>query len=191
MILLLKLYFEFAKIGLFAVGGGLATLPFLYDLSDRTMWYTHADVANMIAIAESTPGAIGANMASYAGFTTAGILGAVAANLGLITPAIIIIYIIAKVLNKFKGNKYVDHAFYGLRPASIALISAAGLSVMNITLFNYSKFSASRDISDLFVFKAIILGVLIFTAQKKFKKVHPTVFILISAIVGILFNFAA
>lgn len=189
--LLLRLYFEFAKVGLFSIGGGLATLPFLYDLSDRTMWFTHADIANMIAIAESTPGAIGANMASYAGYTTAGILGAVSANLGLISPAIIIIYIIAKVLNKFKGNRYVDSAFYGLRPASIALISAAGLSVANITLFDYSKFASSGNIADLFVFKAIILGVIIFIAQKKFKKIHPTVFIFIAALAGIIFNFSA
>ena len=190
MTLLLKLYFEFFKVGLFSIGGGLATLPFLYDLSDRTMWFTHADIANMIAIAESTPGAIGANMASYAGYTTAGPLGALASNLGLISPAIVIIYAIAKVLNKFKGNKYVDSAFYGLRPASIALISAAGLSVANITLFNYGKYISTGNIADLFVLKSIILGVLIFAAQKKFPKIHPTVFIFIAAIVGIVFNFS-
>ena len=191
MSILLKLYFEFFKIGLFSIGGGLATLPFLYDLSDRTMWFTHADIANMIAIAESTPGAIGANMASYAGYTTAGPLGSLMANLGLISPAIVIIYAIAKVLNKFKGNRYVDSAFYGLRPASIALISAAGLSVAKITLFNYSKFVSTGNVADLFVVKSIILGVLIFAAQKKFPKIHPTVFIFIAAFVGIIFNFSA
>ncbi len=89
--ILLQLYIEFAKIGLFSIGGGLATLPFLYDISDRTMWFTHADIVNMIAISESTPGAIGINMATYAGYTTAGIIGGIVATLGLITPAIIVI----------------------------------------------------------------------------------------------------
>ena len=191
MITLLRLYFEFAKVGLFAVGGGLATLPFLYDLSDRTMWFTHADVANMIAIAESTPGAIGINMATYAGYTTAGILGGIAATLGLITPAIAIIYVIARLLNKFMGNKYVENAFYGLRPASIALIASAGITVFKISLFNLDKFSQTGNIADLFIFKAILLAVLLFIGQKKLKKLHPVVFIAISAVVGIVFNFAA
>ena len=190
MITLLRLYFEFAKVGLFSIGGGLATLPFLYDLADRTAWFTHADVANMIAIAESTPGAIGINMATYAGYVTAGALGGFVATIGLISPAIIIIYVIARLLNKFMGNKYVESAFYGLRPASIALIAVAGLNVAKITLLNWEYLPELRTIGDLFVTRAIILAILIFIGQKKFKKVHPVVFIAISAVVGIVFHFA-
>lgn len=190
MITLLRLYFEFAKVGLFSVGGGLATLPFLYDLADRTAWFTHADVANMIAIAESTPGAIGINMATYAGYITAGVLGGFVATIGLISPAIIIIYVIARLLNKFMGNKYVESAFYGLRPASIALIAVAGLNVAKITLLNWKYLPELCTIGDLFITRAIILAILIFIGQKKFKKVHPVVFIAISAVVGIVFHFA-
>lgn len=190
MITLLRLYFEFAKVGLFSIGGGLATLPFLYDLADRTAWFTHADVANMIAIAESTPGAIGINMATYAGYVTAGVLGGFVATIGLISPAIIIIYVIARLLNKFMGNKYVESAFYGLRPASIALIAVAGLNVAKITLLNWEYLPELCTIGDLFVTRAIILAIIIFWGQKKFKKLHPVVFIAISAVVGIVFHFS-
>ena len=189
--ILLQLYIEFAKIGLFSIGGGLATLPFLYDISDRTMWFTHADIVNMIAISESTPGAIGINMATYAGYTTAGIIGGIVATLGLITPAIIVIYIIARMLNKFMGNKYIENAFYGLRPASIALIAAAGISVMKVSMLNLDKYAQTNNALDIFSFKAIILVIVLYFLQKKFNKVHPVAFIALSAVVGIVFNFAA
>ena len=93
----LQLFWEFFKAGLFSVGGGLATLPFLYDISDRLGWFTHAQIADMLAISESTPGPIGVNMATYAGFTSAGIPGGVVATLGLVTPSVIVILIIAIV----------------------------------------------------------------------------------------------
>lgn len=186
--LLLRLFYEFFKVGLFSVGGGLATLPFLYNLSDTMGWFTHNDVANMIAIAESTPGAIGVNMASYAGYQTSGIAGAFAATLGLISPSIIIILVIARLLTKFKENQYVDAAFFGLRPASIALISVAGIGVVKIALLNIPAFQASNNIMDLFVFKGLILAVAIYFIQKK-TKCHPILLIVLSGIVGIIFQF--
>lgn len=186
--LLLKLYFEFFKVGLFSVGGGLATLPFLYDLSDKMGWFTHNDVANMIAIAESTPGAIGVNMASYAGYKTSGILGSFAATLGLITPSIIIILIIARLLKKFKENKHVEAAFFGLRPASIALISVAGIGVVKIALLNIPAFEISHQITDLFVLKGIILAGVIYLIEKK-THCHPILLIALSAVIGIVFQF--
>ena len=112
--ILLKLFWEFFKTGLFATGGGMATLPFLYRMSETQGWFTPAQLADMVAVSESTPGPIGVNMATYVGFTTAGIPGAVIATIGLITPSIIVILIIARVLQKFRTNKYVDAAFYGL-----------------------------------------------------------------------------
>ena len=101
---LLRLMFEFFKTGLFSVGGGLATLPFLYEMSDKTGWFTHADIADMIAISESTPGAIGINMSTYAGYKTAGIPGGILASLSLAAPSVIIILIIARFLKKFRDN---------------------------------------------------------------------------------------
>jgi len=186
--ILLRLFAEFAKTGLFSIGGGLATLPFLYEMSTNTGWFSHADVADMIAISESTPGAIGINMSTYAGFKTAGIPGGILATFGLALPSIIIILIIAKFLEKFRTNRLVEGAFYGLRPASIAMITVAGLNVAKVSLINLAAWEASHHIGDLFVWKAIVLGVVLFIAQKKLKW-HPVIFIAISAVVGIIFKF--
>ena len=186
--ILLRLVYEFAKTGLFSVGGGLATLPFLYEMSNTTGWFTHADVADMIAVSESTPGAIGINMSTYAGFITAGIPGGILATVGLALPSVIIILVIAKFLEKFRKNPLVEGAFYGLRPASLAMISVAGLNVARVSLINLEAFRASGAVGDLFLWKAIALGVVLFIAQKKLKW-HPVIFIAISAVVGIVFKF--
>ena len=192
MMLYVRLFWEFFKTGLFAVGGGMATLPFLYSMSDTTGWFSHAQLADMIAVSESTPGPIGVNMATYVGFTAAGIPGAVIATLGLITPSIIIILIIARVLAAFRQNKYVDAAFYGLRPCSVGLIAAAGLLVVKIALFDFDLFKESGVLLDLFNWKAILLAAVLIVLTryvKPLKKLHPVFFILGSAAVGALFAF--
>ena len=94
----LSLFWEFFKTGLFATGGGMATLPFLYRMSETKGWFTAAQLADMVAVSESTPGPIGVNMATYVGFTTAGIPGSLIATIGLVTPSIIVILIIARIL---------------------------------------------------------------------------------------------
>ena len=189
---LLRLFWEFFKTGLFSVGGGLATLPFIYDISDKTGWFTHAQIADMIAVAESTPGPIGINMATYVGYTTAGIAGSLCATLGIIVPPITIILIIAKFLQRFRESTLVDHAFYGLRPASSALIAAAGVSVVKIALLDLPAFAASHAAADLFAWKAIALAVVIWlmtNVVKQTKKLLPLFFIALSAVVGIVFRF--
>ena len=194
----LQLFWEFFKTGLFAVGGGMATIPFLYDLSDKTGWFSHTDLANMIAVGESTPGPIGVNMATYVGFVTGmkdagiptAILGAVAATLGLITPCVIIILIVAAILKSFRNNKYVNSAFYGLRPASTGLIAAAGFSVVASTLF-FSDVWSMGNFLGAFNWKGIVLAALLWVLTnvvKETKKWHPIVFIGFSALVGILFQ---
>ncbi|MBQ2792845.1 MAG: chromate transporter [Oscillospiraceae bacterium] len=188
----LRLFYEFFKAGLFAVGGGLATLPFLQDISDSTGWFTHGQLADMVAVSESTPGPIGVNMATYVGFTAAGVPGAVIATLGLITPSIIVILIIAGFLKAFRDNKYVQGAFYGLRPASTGLITAAGMSVVFTALIRPDLYAASGSLLALFDLKAILLAVILYglTHWKKLKKIHPAAWIGLSAVVGILFRFA-
>ena len=186
--ILLRLFFEFFKTGLFSVGGGLATLPFLYEMSDKTGWFTHGDIADMIAISESTPGAIGINMATYAGHKTADIIGGITATIGLAMPSVLIILLIASFLKKFDENPIVKNAFYGLRPASVAMITAAGLNVAKVALVDTAAFSETRHPGDLFVWKAVILAVILFIARKKIK-VHPIVFIAAAAAVGIVFRF--
>ena len=187
----LQLFIEFFKVGLFSIGGGLATLPFLYNISDRLRWYSHMDLANMIAISESTPGPVGVNTATYVGNTVAGILGSVVATAALIVPSIIIIIIISKFLNKFKDSKHVKNVFYGLRPASVGLIAAAGYSVITMALLNMEQYNKTGIISDIFNIKAIIFAtiLLIITNLNKTNKSHPVIFILVSAFIGILFKF--
>lgn len=193
--ILLQLFWEFFKTGLFAVGGGMATLPFLYDISERTGWFTQEKLADMIAVSESTPGPIGVNMATYVGFETAGIAGAVIATLGLICPSVIIILLIARVLQQFRSNRTVDAIFYGLRPCSIALIAAAGLLVARITFLNIDALQLSGGLvvlRDLLRWKEIVLAaVLLFLTRgvKRLKSLHPVLFIASSAAVGILLSF--
>jgi len=176
---------EFFKTGLFAVGGGLATLPFLYEMSDKTHWFSHGDIADMIAISESTPGAIGINMSTYAGYKTAGVLGGICATLGLALPSLIIILIIARFLDHFSDNKHVQNAFYGLRPASIAMITAALVNVVKVALINLDAYAASGNLLDIPKIIPIIMAVILYFAMKKLKW-HPIAFLGISAVVGII-----
>ena len=187
----LQLFWEFFKTGLFSVGGGMATLPFLYKMSTDMGWFTPAQLADMIAVSESTPGPIGVNMATYVGFTTAGVIGSVIATLGLVTPSVIVILLIARVLDKFRTNKYVDSAFYGLRPCSVGLICSAGLLVAKITLLQPELFEQTNQLSDLLNLKAVALAVILLVLTrfvKKTKKLHPIFFILFSAAAGIIFK---
>ena len=192
MSLYLRLFWEFFKTGLFAVGGGMATLPFMYDISDKTGWFTHSMLADMVAVSESTPGPIGVNMATYVGFVTGGVPGAVVATVGLVTPSVIVILLIARVLKAFRENQYVDAGFYGLRPCSIGLIAAAGVLVIKLALFNTELYASTGALLDLFNFKALILAAVLLVATryiKTLKGLHPIVFILASAVIGIVFSF--
>jgi chromate transporter len=188
----LQLFYEFFKTGLFAVGGGMATLPFLSAIAEKTGWFTQGMLADMVAVSESTPGPIGVNMATYVGFTTAGVPGAIVATLGLITPSVVIILIIARFLKSFRDNKYVDAAFYGLRPCSVALIAAAGMSVVAMSILNLDLFRASGDVLKLFRWDCVLLGAVLLVGTRwapKVKDLHPIWFILGSAVVGVVFRF--
>lgn len=187
----LQLFWKFFQTGLFAVGGGMATIPFLYNMSDKTGWFTHQDLANMIAVGESTPGPIGVNMATYVGYVTGmaqggignAIAGAVIATLGLVLPSLGVILIVAAMLNRFKDSPLVQKAFYGLRPASTGLIAAAGISVAVSNLLGSETFR--------FNWKGLILAVVLWVLTNKVKqtkKLHPIAFIGASALVGILFS---
>ena len=200
--ILWKLYWEFFKTGLFAVGGGMATLPFLQSIGESTGWYTYGDLMNMLAVSESTPGPIGINMATYVGFTVAGIPGALVATIGEVTPSIIVILIVAAVLHSFRDNKYVDHAFYGLRPASTGLIGAACVAVILEVLTSIQIAAAEGSFvkSDILVGAGglfdvpglLVAAVLLVLTNwvPKVKGLHPIVFIGLSAVVGVVFGFA-
>ena len=185
----LELIREFLKIGLFAIGGGLASLPFLYDISARTGWYSAEDIINMIAISESTPGPIGINMATYVGYLTGGLLGGMVATLAVIAPSVVIIILIARILNKFMENEWVKAAFYGLRPAVAALIVSAFLEVVKVALFNTDLYKETHIFRDLLDWKGIILFTILYYLIRKGKK-HPIVYIASSAVIGILLKMA-
>ena len=189
----LKLFWEFFKTGLFAVGGGMATIPFLSEMAARTGWFTQSMLADMIAVGESTPGPIGVNTATYVGYTVAGVAGGIIATLGLVLPSFLIILIVAAFLKAFRTNKYVDRVFYGIRPASIGMIAAACVTVMRLCLVDVTTFASSRRVLDLFNWKGLALFAVIWVLTnlvKRTKKLHPVVFIAASAVLGIVFRFA-
>ena len=191
--ILLQLFWEFFKTGLFAVGGGMATIPFLSEMAERTGWFTRGMLADMIAVAESTPGPIGVNTATYVGYTTGGVPGGVVATLGLVTPSFIIILIVAAFLKAFRSNRYVERVFYGIRPASVGMIAAAFVAVMRLCMLDTDSYAASKRLSDLFNWKGLLLFAVIWVLSgfvKRTKKLHPVVFIAASAAVGIVFRFA-
>ena len=184
----LRLYWEFFKIGLFAVGGGMATLPFLKDLAERTGWFSQAFITDMIAISESTPGPIGINMATYVGCSTAGIAGGILATLGEITPSLIIVILISRSLERFRSSRVVGDAFYGLRPAVTGLIAAAGIGVLRTVMLRQDLFAQTGSPADLLDLKKLILFIAVFIGIRKFK-LHPVAYIAASAVVGIVFAF--
>jgi len=182
----LQLFLSFFKTGLFAIGGGLATLPFLYEISEKYGWFSAGDIANMLAISESTPGPIGVNMATYAGFTAAGIPGALTATCALILPSLLIVLFVAKAMEKYRNNRFVDAAFLGLRPAVVALITVAFLEVIKVSVLHVEAFLASGKFGALFNFPALILMAALFALQHFCKKIHPIFLIVIGAAAGVL-----
>lgn len=199
MMVYLQLFWEFFKTGLFAIGGGMAAIPFLYDISDKTGWFTRQDLANMIAVSESTPGPIGVNMATYVGFLTGvkqggivqALIGSVIATLGLVTPSILVILMIAAVLKSFRDNTYVNRAFYGLRPASTAMVASAGVTVVLAT-FVTGEIAAVADLVTAIDWRYVVLAAVLLVLTrwcKATKKLHPIVFIALSAVVGVVLKF--
>ncbi len=197
MMLYLKLFWEFFKAGLFAIGGGMATVPFLQEISHKTGWYTAGDLADMIAVSESTPGPIGVNMATYVGYTTvhnhygpiAGIFGGILSTVGLVMPSVIIILIVARFLEKFRENRYVNAAMYGLRAASVALISSAGISIVMIAVFQINSIEEWK--AAVIDYRCFVLAVLVLIMTRwvpKIKDLHPIIFIIASAVIGIVFH---
>ena len=191
MSVLLQLFLEFFKTGLFAVGGGMATLPFLYDMAERTGWFTAAQIADMLAVSESTPGPIGVNMATYVGYTSAGVPGAIVASLGLVAPSLMVIMIVAAFLKSFRNSKYVNAAFYGLRPASTAMVASAGITVV-LSTFVTGTVAAVSDLLTAIDWKGVVLAAVLLVLTrwvKPTKKLHPIVFIVLSAVVGVVLKF--
>lgn len=178
----LILAYEFFKIGLFSIGGGMATLPFLMDLTNKYDWFTVSELTNMVAISESTPGPVGINMATYAGYNAAGVPGAIVATLALTAPALIIIVLIAKFLENFSENKNVKAAFYGIRPAVAALIGYAVWELLKIAIVSVVEGNVQVNVVNV-----AVCGVTFALLQvKRLGKLHPLVWIAAGACVGVV-----
>jgi chromate transporter len=175
-------------VGLFSIGGGLATLPFLYQIAEEYPWFTREMLIDMIAISESTPGPIGLNIATYAGYSAGGVVGGVLASLSLVTPSFFIVLFIVKILDAFKENPFVKAAFYGIRPAVTALIASAALGIIKITLLDLPRFIETKGIQDILNYKQLLLFVIVFWLTKKYNK-HPVYYIGGAALVGAIFKF--
>jgi chromate transporter len=173
MMTLIHLIIEFFKIGLFSVGGGYATIPFLYQLVHEYGWYSTGELTNMIAISMLTPGPVGANMATFAGFKTCGILGGIIATLALVLPSYILVLAVSKLLKTFRENFYVKAILYALKPAGCGLLASVGVGFFRDNVTNLP---------------AIILFVGLFALSFIFKK-NPLYYILISAVFGICMQF--
>jgi len=175
----LTLFYEFFKIGLFAVGGGLATIPFLFDLTSKFNWFSKQELVSMIALSESTPGPLGINMATFAGFQTAGIIGGIIATIGLVVPAFFVIILISKFFEKFKDSFAVQSVFYALRPAVTVMILVFVFKVCQIIV------SLTTNIENLMISAGLFICYLFLILRYKY---HPILFILLGGVMGLLFE---
>ncbi len=179
---LLIMCLEFFKTGLLSIGGGLATLPFLYDLADKYPWFTRAQLSDMIAVSESTPGPIGVNMSTYAGYMVAGVPGAILATFSLVLPSIIVVLLVAKFLDKFQSSRAVQRGLGGLRPASVGLVAAAGFGILEIAL----SLNLTAEITAWMDWKSLVLMAVLAVLYHFKKKWHPIVFIGLGAVAGVV-----
>lgn len=189
MLEFLLMCYEFFKTGLFAIGGGLATIPFLQEMANKYGWFTTNDLSTMIAVSESTPGPIGINMATYIGNHMYGFVGGLMATLSLVTPSVIVICIVARILEKFKDSKVIKGIFASLRPATVGLILAAVVGIYISALLNVDLFMETNSILNLFNLKQIVLFIALLIVYKWKNKIHPIFIILIAAICGIMLGF--
>ena len=182
----LQLFVEFFKTGLLAIGGGLATLQFLKEIAQTYSWFSVSQLTDMIAISESTPGPIGVNMSTYAGFHAAGIPGAIVSTLALVLPSYIIILIVSRFMEKFRNSPLVNNIFYGIRPATAGLIAGAMFEVFVLSLFDTQAYAASGSLIDLFRFVPIVIYIAALVSVFRLPNVHPIVFIIFGAALGVV-----
>jgi len=169
MIYLLLVY-EFFKIGLFSLGGGYATLPFLYNISETYNWYSIKELSYMTGIASITPGPVGINVATFAGLKTAGLIGSILATTSEILPSFILVIIVSKILKKFSDNFYVKSIIETLKPISCALLLSVGINLFK------------QEMTDIY---SIILLLVLFIISFKSKK-DPIIYMAIAGIIGII-----
>lgn len=183
----LMMCLEFFKAGLFAIGGGVVTIPFMAEIGANHGWFDAEDVANMIAISDATPGPFGINMATFAGYKAFGIPGSIAAVFSMALPPFIIIILVAKFLDKFGETTVVKRAFKGLRPAVCVMVISAWITIAKVSIINADAMAGSFSPETLFRPLPMLFFVAIFIGCRLAKKVHPVVWIALGALLGLLF----
>ena len=184
---LLHLAYEFFLTGLFAVGGGLATIPFLQSMGRRRpAWFSAAQLADMIAASQCAPGALGTNMAAFVGYTVGGLPGAAVSPLALMAPTILVDLIAARLMDRFKGSARMESVMRVLRPASAGLICAAAFALLKLSLASGAAWDWHAPLA-WFDWRCVALyaALLPFVFWKKLKKLHPAVYIAVGAVVGV------
>lgn len=168
---LAKLFFTFAKIGLVGFGGGMAILPLIYQSVSEFNAIDEEEFANLFAISQATPGPLAVNAATFSGFETAGIPGALAATIGVAFPAFILVAICVKFLNKYKESQLVQGAFTGIRPVAVGMIMAGFLMMAETTLVSGSIFDITSfgEVFDVIKPVQTVMIIATFIAAKKFK----------------------
>lgn len=182
---LLVMCYEFFLIGVFAVGGGLATIPFLQQMSaNHPQWFDTDMLMNMVAVSEATPGPLGINMATFIGYQVNGVPGAILASLSLVAPALCIIIPISVFLAKFHESKLVKDAFSTLRPATVGLIASAGFTLLAYVLL----MDQNGQWSPQWVAICLFVALFALSQWKHLSNAHPIVFILLGAVASVLLN---
>ncbi len=184
------LFIEFFKIGLLSFGGGYATLPFLYHISEHYHWFSGVELSQMLAISSITPGPVGLNVATFAGFKTAKLLGSIVATLAIMLPSFIIVLFISKVLKKFNDNFYIKSALYALRPAAAAMIAAVGVRLFrdSVLIMPENTVFSLATVPDFIDIRAFYLFLLLLFLSFKLKR-DPLIYLLIGGIMGIALHF--
>lgn len=178
---------EYFKIGCIAIGGGYTVVPFLYYFVEKYHWYTVNDITQMIAVSNLTPGPIGINMATFVGLKVGGVLGATLTTFAFMLPSFVIMCFVAKFLRKYSENKCLCNVLYGLRPASIALISVAGLKILNSTVLSYETFNTTKSLFDLISYKSIFFLCIFLLIGLSLKK-QPMWLIFIAVVLGFILS---
>ena len=185
--MLLNVFTEFFKIGCVSIGGGYTVIPFLYYLAPKFNWFNVNEITNMIAVSNLTPGPIGINMATFAGYKAGGLLSSAVGTIAMVLPSIILVTIVSKLLKKYRDNCYIDYIMYGLRPAAVALISVAAWQILKNSILNIDKFHQTHNIIDILSLKALLM-LIVFSILGYLLRKQPMYLILIAIIIGIVFK---
>ena len=163
----LELFWSFFQIGLFSIGGGYAAMPLIQNqVVDIHPWLTMTGFADIMAIAEMTPGPIAVNAATFVGIQVAGLPGALIATIGCIFPSCVIVMTLAYVYYRFRGLSVMQGILAGLRPAVIAMIASAGISLLCMALYGQRTFPADLGSMDLIALAVFLVGFFILRKWK-------------------------